>query len=174
MTQEYTPTTDEVRRGFRADPSKYEYAETPEYIDENWWELNKLAHGRPDELAAHDAQVRAEAVLSAFHYDDYESEDGEEPRLRLGDYVYAFCELPPNMGEVCFHAHIVNFSDDYRGVKPTPAFKILDSEGEERYASILECAMQGYSFILVNKQSVAEHRKETVMNEYLEQLNRAY
>jgi hypothetical protein len=59
MTQDYTPTTDEVRRGFRADPSKYEYAETPEYIDENWWELNKLAFDRW--IAAHDAQIRAEA-----------------------------------------------------------------------------------------------------------------
>jgi hypothetical protein len=57
----YTPTTDEVRDGFRGNPKKYDEAGTPvERMGENYAVLNDMAFNRW--LAAHDAQIRADAL----------------------------------------------------------------------------------------------------------------
>ena len=57
----YTPTTDEVRDGFRGNPKKYDEAGTPvERMGENYAVLNDMAFNRW--LAAHDAEVRDKAL----------------------------------------------------------------------------------------------------------------
>ena len=61
MTQGYTPTTDEVRDGFRGNSKKYDEAGTPvERMGENYAVLNEMAFNRW--LAAHDAEVRNQAL----------------------------------------------------------------------------------------------------------------
>jgi hypothetical protein len=97
--------------------------------------------------------LASESILDAFTYGDYP--EGCDGKPRIGDYVYVFRQIPPNLEEQGFDARIVLYSDDSRDIKSVPSIIFDEEIGDQesgKYGSIFDCLLCGYEFTQITKE----------------------